>query len=51
MRSAHRTTSSPGDLAEDLVRTDGIEDGEAGIEGDGDLHGVLLGWFVGWELI
>ena len=32
-----------GDVGQDLVRADGVEHGEAGIEAEGNLHGVLLG--------
>ena len=36
------TTSAPGRLAEHLVRADGVEGGELGVEADGDLHGPTV---------
>ena len=40
--SAQTTTSSAGQVGEDLVRADGVEGGELGVEADGDLHGSTL---------
>ena len=46
-RSARRTARprAPGTLAEHLVGADDVQEGEAGVEADGDLHGGGPSWW------